>query len=72
MNRRDTIIIATLVNAALVVVLFVTAKQTDKKHADSLLINLPPNIIEDVPATTIVNKKQANAENIEKSIFVPQ
>lgn len=41
MNRRDTIIIATLVNAALVVVLFVTAKQTDKKHTDSLLLNLP-------------------------------
>ncbi len=72
MNRRDTIIIATLVNAALVVVLFVTAKQTDKKHADSLLLNLPPKIIEAVPATTIVNKKQEKVENIEKSIVVPQ
>lgn len=72
MNRRDTIIIATLVNAALVVVLFVTARQTDKKHTDSLLPNVSPKIIESVPTTTIVDKKQEKIENVEKPVVVPQ
>lgn len=68
MNRRDTIIVATLVNAILVVVLFVTAKQTDRKHTDSMLpIASPAKFIEVVPPITS-EKKQEKIEKDEKPV----
>ncbi|SYX09324.1 D-gamma-glutamyl-meso-diaminopimelic acid endopeptidase CwlS precursor,membrane-bound lytic murein transglycosylase D,stage VI sporulation protein D,LysM domain [Chlamydia poikilotherma] len=68
MNRRDTIIIATLVNAVLVLVLFTTAKYADKKNTDVLLPPLPAKLVEVVPS---MEKAQ---EKVEKPIVetVPQ
>ncbi|BAE80922.1 cell wall binding muramidase [Chlamydia felis Fe/C-56] len=72
MNRRDTIIIATLVNVVLVLVLFTTAKQADKKNADVLLPPLPTKLVEVVPPS--VEKVQEKVEKVEKPVIesVPQ
>ncbi|AUS60313.1 LysM domain-containing protein [Chlamydia abortus] len=72
MNRRDTIIIATLVNAVLVLVLFTTAKHADKKNADVLCPPLPTKLVEFVPPP--VEKVQEKVEKIEKPVVetVPQ
>ncbi|MEF9519704.1 LysM peptidoglycan-binding domain-containing protein [Chlamydia crocodili] len=72
MNRRDTIIIATLVNAVLVLVLFTTAKHADKKNADVLLPPLPAKLVEFVPTST--EKVQEKIEKLEKPTVetVPQ
>lgn len=45
MNRRDTIIIATLVNMALLAVLFTTAKQSQRSH-EVVLPTLPSKLAE--------------------------
>ncbi|WP_375793903.1 LysM peptidoglycan-binding domain-containing protein [Chlamydia sp. 12-01] len=72
MNRRDTIIIATLVNAVLVLVLFTTAKHADKKNMDALLPPLPAKLVEVVPAP--IEKVQEKVEKVEKPIVetIPQ
>ncbi|QXE26791.1 LysM peptidoglycan-binding domain-containing protein [Chlamydia buteonis] len=72
MNRRDTIIIATLVNAVLVLVLFTTAKHADKKNADVLCPPLPAKLVEFVPPPA--EKVQEKVEKIEKPVVeaVPQ
>ncbi|MEF9496955.1 LysM peptidoglycan-binding domain-containing protein [Chlamydia sp. 04-14] len=72
MNRRDTIIIATLVNAVLVLVLFTTAKHADKKNTDVLLPPLPAKLVEVVPAS--MEKVQEKVEKVEKPTVetVPQ
>ncbi|AFS23545.1 lytic transglycosylase [Chlamydia psittaci] len=72
MNRRDTIIIATLVNAVLVLVLFTTAKHADKKNADVLCPPLPAKLVEFAPPP--VEKVQEKVEKIEKPVVetVPQ
>ncbi|QVE49393.1 LysM peptidoglycan-binding domain-containing protein [Chlamydia crocodili] len=72
MNRRDTIIIATLVNAVLVLVLFTTAKHSDKKNTDVLLPPLPAKLVEVVP--TSIEKAQEKIEKVEKPTVetVPQ
>lgn len=69
MNRRDTIIVATLVNVVLVVVLFATAKQTDKKHMDSVLPMMPAKLVESVPIT-VSEKKQEKMEKNESPVVV--
>ncbi|AAP05607.1 lytic transglycosylase [Chlamydia caviae] len=66
MNRRDTIIIATLVNAVLVLVLFTTAKHVDKKNTDVFLPPLPAKLVEVAP--TSVEKVQEKVEKVEKPI----
>ncbi|WP_348663206.1 lytic transglycosylase [Chlamydia vaughanii] len=70
MNRRDTIIIATLVNAVLVLVLFTTAKHADKKNADVILPVLPTKLVEVVPTPI----ETSSLEKVEKPVveIVPQ
>ncbi|EPP34532.1 lysM domain protein [Chlamydia ibidis] len=59
MNRRDTIIIAAVVNAVLLLVLFTTAKHADSKNVDIPLGVVPSKVVEIAPQLEKVVEKSS-------------